>query len=275
MENFARTALKTAAAAALLAAPAALAATPLVVRSAGPSAKSYPPGRAVGENTPVILKAGDVVTVLAPSGARTLRGPGTFKVAGGGGAPAFNARSRFSAMRGPEVPPSPGLWDVDVSKSGNVCLSNPAQVVLWHPAPAADATLQVTPSAGGAAGAALAAAAADRRRRRIFAEMDRRGGADTAQVQDPRGGRRRSDRPGQGAHRQWLRRPARPSPEGRAAGVTGGRARAAVKRTIKRTGRFVTEATGPAMRGSHSTQWCRPYSMMCAGRKPLILFLIT
>ncbi len=148
MESFARTALKAAAAAAILAAPAALAAAPLVVRSAGPSAKSYPPGRAVGENMPVILKAGDVVTVLAPSGARTLRGPGTFKVAGGGTAPAFNARSRFSAMRGPEVPPSPGLWDVDVSKSGNVCLSDPARVVLWRPAAASDATLQVTPSTG-------------------------------------------------------------------------------------------------------------------------------
>jgi hypothetical protein len=134
--------------AAVLAAPAAVMAAPLVVRSAGPSAKSYPPGRAVGENTPVVLKAGDVVTVLAPSGAKILRGPGTFKVAGGGTAPAFNARSRFSAMRGPEVPPSPGLWDVDVSKSGNVCLSDPAKVVLWRSAAAADGTLQVTPATG-------------------------------------------------------------------------------------------------------------------------------
>jgi hypothetical protein len=148
MENFARKALRAAAAAAALVAPAALMATPLVVRSAGPSAKSYPPGRAVGENVPVVLKAGDVVTVLAPSGARTLRGPGTFKVAGGGTSPAFNARSRFSAMRGPEVPPSPGLWDVDVSKSGNVCLSDPARVVLWRPAAAADGTLQVIPARG-------------------------------------------------------------------------------------------------------------------------------
>ncbi|HYI40394.1 MAG TPA: hypothetical protein VE053_08760 [Allosphingosinicella sp.] len=135
-------------AAAVLAAPAALMATPLVVRSAGPSAKSYPPGRAVGENMPVVLKAGDVVTVLAPSGARTLRGPGTFKVAGGGTAPAFNARSRFSAMRGPEVPPSPGLWDVDVSKSGNFCLAGSDRIVLWRPAAEAEATLQVLPSAG-------------------------------------------------------------------------------------------------------------------------------
>lgn len=148
MARFALKALTAAAAAAVLAAPAAVTATPLVVRSAGPSAKAYPPGRAVGENTPVVLKAGDVVTVLAPSGARTLRGPGTFKVAGGGTAPAFNTRSRFSAMRGPDVPPSPGLWDVDVSRSGNVCLADPAWVVLWRPAAAADATLQVTPAAG-------------------------------------------------------------------------------------------------------------------------------
>jgi hypothetical protein len=148
MENFALKAMRAAGAAAMLAAPAALLATPLVVRSAGPSAKSYPPGRAVGENMPVILKAGDVITVLAPSGARTLRGPGTFKVAGGGTAPAFNARSRFSAMRGPEVPPSPGLWDIDVSKSGNVCLSDPSRVVLWRPIASADGTLQVTPGVG-------------------------------------------------------------------------------------------------------------------------------
>jgi hypothetical protein len=148
MAGFALKAYKGAAAAAILAAPAALLASPLVVRSLGPSAKAWPPGRAVGENMPVVLKAGDVVTVLAPSGARILRGPGTFKVASGGGAPAFNPRSRFSAMRGAEVPPSPGLWDVDVSKSGNVCLTDSSQVVLWHPASTADATLQVTPSAG-------------------------------------------------------------------------------------------------------------------------------
>lgn len=134
------------AAAALLAAP--LAAAPLVVRSLGPSAKSYPPGRAVGENVPLVLKAGDVITVLAPSGARTLRGPGTFKVAGGGAAPAFNPRSRFGAMRGPEVPPSPGLFDVDVSRSGNVCLAGSGPVLLWRPTSAADATLELAPAGG-------------------------------------------------------------------------------------------------------------------------------
>jgi hypothetical protein len=149
-------ALIGAAAAAILAAPAALFATPLVVRSQGPSAKTFPPGRTVGENVPLVLKAGDVVTVLAPSGARTLRGPGTFKVAGGS-APAFNPRSRFGAMRGAEVPPAPGLWDVDVSKGGNVCLADASQVVLWRPASSAEATLQVMPSAGAGQDVAWAA----------------------------------------------------------------------------------------------------------------------
>lgn len=145
----ARTTLRAsigAAAAAMLAAP--LLATPLVVRSLGPSAKAYPPGRAVGENSPLVLKAGDVVTVLAPSGARTLRGPGTFKVAGGGTAPAFNPRARFGAMRGPESPPAPGLFDVDVSRSGNVCLADSKQVLLWRPSSLADATLELVPAAG-------------------------------------------------------------------------------------------------------------------------------
>lgn len=148
MRKIAHNALRAAAAAAMLAAPAALAATPLVVRSLGPSAKSWPPGRAVGENTPVVLKAGDVVTVLARSGARTLRGPGIFKIAGGAGAAPFNPRSRFSAMRGPEIPPAPGLWDVDVSRGGNVCLADPKQVVLWRPANEAEAILQVIPAGG-------------------------------------------------------------------------------------------------------------------------------
>jgi hypothetical protein len=153
-----RTGLKLsigAAAAALVTAP--LAAAPLVVRSLGPSAKSYPPGRAVGDNVPLVLKAGDVITVLAPSGARTLRGPGTFKVAGGGAAPAFNPRSRFGAMRGPEVPPSPGLFDVDVSRSGNVCLAGSGPVLLWRPTSTADATLELAPAGG--AGQKLAWAA--------------------------------------------------------------------------------------------------------------------
>ncbi|HEU0135347.1 MAG TPA: hypothetical protein VFR28_11035, partial [Allosphingosinicella sp.] len=74
-----------------------------------------------------------------------------------GTAPAFNPRSRFSAMRGTETPPSPGLWDVDVSRGGNVCLADSGQVVLWRPAAAADATLDVIPAAGASQQVAWAA----------------------------------------------------------------------------------------------------------------------
>jgi hypothetical protein len=91
-----------------------------------------------------------VVTVLAPSGARTLRGPGTFKVASAGSAPPFNPRSRFGAMRGTEVPPAPGLWDVDVSKGGNVCFADAKEVLLWRPSSSAEAILKVAPAAGAA-----------------------------------------------------------------------------------------------------------------------------
>jgi hypothetical protein len=51
-------------------------------------------------------------------------------------------------MRGPEVPPAPGLFDVDVSRSGNVCLADSRQVLLWRPVSSAEATLEVIPTAG-------------------------------------------------------------------------------------------------------------------------------
>lgn len=126
---------------ALLCAAAAQAA-PLVVRSAGPSAKSFPPGLVLPEKAPVALKAGDMVTVLVPGGSRVLRGPGTFTV-GGGAAASFNPRGRFGAMRAGEVPASPSLWDIDVSQSGTVCLADPKAVTLWRPEKEAGVTLTI------------------------------------------------------------------------------------------------------------------------------------
>lgn len=141
----------------LIAAAAAVpaAAAPLVVRSAGPSAKAWPPGRAVDESRPVVLRAGDVVTVLAPSGARTLRGPGTFRLASAAGAaPAFNPRARFSATRGPGgsvAPSAPGLWEVDASAGGTVCLREGDPVLLWRPAADSEGALELAPAAGSGA----------------------------------------------------------------------------------------------------------------------------
>jgi len=49
----------------------------VVVKSLGPSAKAYPPGKTLPPNAKITLQGGDVVTVLGPSAAKTLRGPRT------------------------------------------------------------------------------------------------------------------------------------------------------------------------------------------------------
>ena len=47
----------------------------VIVRSLGPSSKSYPPGKTLPESAKITLQGGDVVTLLGPSSAQTLRGP--------------------------------------------------------------------------------------------------------------------------------------------------------------------------------------------------------
>ena len=119
---------------ALLASSASLA-TVLVVRAAGPSAKVYPPGKALPESAKIQLQPGDSVMLLNTNGARTLRGPGTFAVAasGEGLAEAANRRARFSAMRSSEVPLNPSPWNLDITQSGKLCVANPAKLTLWRP----------------------------------------------------------------------------------------------------------------------------------------------
>ncbi|OYX93873.1 MAG: hypothetical protein B7Y74_08575, partial [Novosphingobium sp. 35-62-5] len=50
----------------------------VVVRSTGPTAVNYPKGKRLPANASVVLKAGDVVTVLDKAGTRVLKGAGTF-----------------------------------------------------------------------------------------------------------------------------------------------------------------------------------------------------
>ena len=118
-----------------LAASSASIATVLVVRAAGPSAKVYPPGKALPESAKIQLQSGDSVMLLNTNGARTLRGPGTFAVAssGEGLAAQANRRARFSAMRSAEVPLNPSPWNLDITQSGKLCVGNPAKLTLWRP----------------------------------------------------------------------------------------------------------------------------------------------
>jgi hypothetical protein len=138
-------------AAALLATAGAALADILVVRSTGPSAKSFPPGKRLPETARITLKPLDQLIVLDGRGTRSIRGPGTFTAgapAGGRVASSGSAsqrRARIGAVRGDEtgLPRPPSIWHVDVAKSSNVCVADPAKITLWRANPARTVTLDV------------------------------------------------------------------------------------------------------------------------------------
>jgi hypothetical protein len=135
----------------------------VVVKSLGPSAKSYPPGRTLPESAKITLQGGDIVTVLGPASAQTMRGPGNFDAKQVTLASAAAKRGRFGALRAAEVAHNPSIWDVDVSQSGKICVTDAAKMQLWRPDSDTATTVQIRSSDGTsreltwAAGAALTA----------------------------------------------------------------------------------------------------------------------
>lgn len=146
---------------ALISIPAA--ANVVVVKSLGPSAKSYPPGKTLPESAKISLQGGDVVTVLGPASAQTLRGPGSFDAKQVALASAAGQRGRFGALRAAEVAHNPSIWDIDVSQSGKICVSDASKVQLWRPDSETASTVQIRSADGTtqdltwAAGASLTA----------------------------------------------------------------------------------------------------------------------
>lgn len=138
--------------AAVLAATAVSAsASVLVVRSAGPSARAYPAGRALPDNARIALQAGDTLVILGPAGTRTFRGPGNFTPSGASAAGATTLasadgrRARIGAVRSAGiVPRSPTIWYVDVTQSGTMCLANSGPVMLWRPDASSALSLAIT-----------------------------------------------------------------------------------------------------------------------------------
>ncbi len=130
---------------------ASAAAKVVVVKSVGPSAKSYPPGKALPDTASIALRSGDSVTLLGPNASRTLRGPGTFTastVDRSSLAMSVGRRSRFGAMRSGEISAKPSLWDVDVTRNGKTCIAEPAKLKLWRPNAEASATLNIRGGSG-------------------------------------------------------------------------------------------------------------------------------
>ena len=136
------------------------AAAVLVVRSSGPSAKAYPAGKAVPDNSKINLRANDVVILLDSRGTRTLRGPGTFDASATSGVwtSALAALSgstatgrRVGATRQPPTGATAGrnVWQADVSRSGNLCVVNPADTGLYRPSSEGPATVTIKEVASG------------------------------------------------------------------------------------------------------------------------------
>ena len=126
-------------------APSVAIAKAVVVRSLGPSAKAYPPGKALPDTAKISLQQGDSVTGVGGNSARTLRGPGTFPAAGGAQelAMAASRRGRFGAMRSGELALNPSPWNIDVTQSGTVCATGKT-LKIWRPESTAASKLTIT-----------------------------------------------------------------------------------------------------------------------------------
>ena len=135
----------------------------VVVKSLGPSSKAYPPGKTLPPSAKITLQGGDVVTVLGPSSAQTLRGPGNFDAGQVSLASAAGQRGRFGALRAAEMAHNPSIWDIDATQSGKICVAGAKKLQLWRPDSDAPASVEIRSADGTtqklswAAGKALAA----------------------------------------------------------------------------------------------------------------------
>jgi hypothetical protein len=149
-----------AAAACALAPAAALAG--VVVSASGPSATNFPVGKTIGNSERIVLRQGDVLTVLDGNGTRVLRGAGTYTLDRQAGPSQRNtfaaltqrrtaSQVRTGAVRGDDAPMhSPNLWYVDVGHPGTVCVVGTDRVRLWRATTEGDATYSLRAAAGGA-----------------------------------------------------------------------------------------------------------------------------
>jgi len=120
----------------------------VVVKSLGPSAKAYPPGKTLPESAKITLQGGDVVTVLGPAAAQTLRGPGNFAAGQMTLASAESKRGRFGALRASEIATNPSIWDIDVTQSGKMCITSASKVQLWRPESDSEVKISIRSSEG-------------------------------------------------------------------------------------------------------------------------------
>ena len=120
----------------------------VVVKSLGPSAKSYPPGKTLPESARISLQGGDVLTVIGPASAKVLRGPGNFDAKQLALASAASQRGRFGALRAAEVAKNPSIWDINATDGGKVCVKNASKLQLWRDDSEGPVSVQIRSSDG-------------------------------------------------------------------------------------------------------------------------------
>jgi hypothetical protein len=120
----------------------------VVVKSLGPSARAYPPGKTLPESAKISLQGGDVVTVIGPSSAQTLRGPGSFDARQVALSAAASQRGRFGSLRAAEIAQNPGIWDIDASANGKICVANTPKLQVWRADVEAPMTVQIRSADG-------------------------------------------------------------------------------------------------------------------------------
>jgi hypothetical protein len=117
----------------------------VVLTARGPSARSFPQGTILPAKRMLALKPGDRLEVLDGAGSRVLTGPGNM-VAGRVDTGARTTllalfqqgrerRPGIAAVRSVEQaerPPAPGLWQLDVARSGNFCVTPGQTPSLWR-----------------------------------------------------------------------------------------------------------------------------------------------
>lgn len=118
------------------------------------------PGQTVDSTKPLVLKEGQHVTLISPTGA-TIKLDGPYEKAPDAdqsrAVPVANALALLVTQRqarvgevgttrgnAPSVLPDP--WVIDASRAGTVCLRQGSEAVLWRPDAARDTELTVTPA---------------------------------------------------------------------------------------------------------------------------------
>jgi len=137
-------------------AAASASAAVIIVKSSGPSARSFPAGKALPDTEKLTLKANDLVVLLDSRGTRTLRGPGSFSAASTGPARSMSslaaltgqgrARGRVGAVRGPA---SRSIWQANSGKSETMCFANAGDISIYRDSIATAETVAIKDLASG------------------------------------------------------------------------------------------------------------------------------